>query len=184
MTLYWPWFSSRRLFHWNLYPDAWFGALFDLKRRSTTACFILCVQPGSTHASSSSTYTIKLMPTSFHNHTHNNRKTDRDAWCGYIMMYSLYSLYSCLHWSTSFDGTGRDRDAKWRVIGIRWAIFVYADSHVICIVCSNSGIVAGGSDLEATVMFEYSSQQEPELSLRVGDVIKDVMEVSYRLTYL
>ena len=44
---------------------------------------------------------------------------------------------------------------------------------------SNSGIVASGSDhrLVATVTFEYSSQQEGELSLSVGDVIKDVIKV-------
>jgi hypothetical protein len=47
---------------------------------------------------------------------------------------------------------------------------------------SNSDIVASGSDhrLLATVTFEYSSQQEGELSLRVGDVINDVTEVTSR----
>ena len=44
---------------------------------------------------------------------------------------------------------------------------------------SNSGVVASGSNhrLLATVTFEYSSQQEGELSLTVGDVIKDVIKV-------
>ena len=39
--------------------------------------------------------------------------------------------------------------------------------------------MASGSDhrLRATVTVEYSSQQEVELSLRVGDVIKDVIKV-------
>ena len=39
--------------------------------------------------------------------------------------------------------------------------------------------MASGSDhrLLANVTFEYSSQQEGELSLTVGDVIKDVIKV-------
>jgi hypothetical protein len=64
-----------------------------------------------------------------------------------------------------------------------WILLNYVSYHLyhICLY-SNSDIVASGSDhrLLATVTFEYSSQQEGELSLRVGDVINDVTEVTSR----
>ncbi len=57
----------------------------------------------------------------------------------------------------------------------------YDHVYHVCLY-SNSDIVASGSDhrLLATVTFEYSSQQEGELSLSVGDVINDVTEVTSR----